>query len=53
MVYKDVIERIGMAIEAAGVAVIVIRAVMAFVAAAERLSRRESESIAVFASSLA
>ena len=43
MVYNDVIETIGMAIDAAGVVVIVIGAVMAFVAAVVRLGRRESD----------
>jgi len=42
MVYNNVIEEIGMAIDAAGVAVIVIGAVMASVTAVVRLSRRES-----------
>jgi uncharacterized membrane protein len=43
MVYNDVIERIGMAIDAAGVIVIVIGAVIAFVVAVVRLARRESD----------
>jgi uncharacterized membrane protein len=41
MVYNDVIENIGMIIDAAGVFVIVAGAVLAFVACAVRLSRRE------------
>ena len=43
MVYNDVIEKIGMAIDAAGVAVIVVGAVIAFVVCTVRLSRRERE----------
>jgi hypothetical protein len=43
MVYNDVIEKTGMAIDAAGVAVIVTGAVIAFVAGAGRLSRREGD----------
>jgi uncharacterized membrane protein len=42
MVFNDVIEKIGMTIDAAGVAVIVTGAAIAFVATAVRLSRRES-----------
>jgi uncharacterized membrane protein len=42
MVFNDVIEKIGMAIDAAGVVVIVTGAAIAFVATAVRLSRRES-----------
>ena len=42
MVFNDVIEKIGMAIDAAGVMVIVTGAAIAFVIAAVRLSRRES-----------
>jgi len=42
--FNDVIEKIGMAIDAAGVAVIVIGATIAFVLAAARLSRRESDT---------
>ena len=41
MAFNDVIEKIGMAIDAAGVVVIVTGAAIAFVAAAVRLSRRE------------
>jgi uncharacterized membrane protein len=43
MVYNDVIEKIGMTIDAAGVVIIVVGAVIAFVASAVRLSRRESD----------
>jgi uncharacterized membrane protein len=43
MVFNDVIEKIGMTIDAAGVAVIATGAVIAFVATAVRLSRRESD----------
>ena len=43
MAFNDVIEKIGMAIDAAGVVVIVTGAAIAFVIAAVRLSRRESE----------
>ena len=43
MVYKDVIEKIGMTIDAAGVVVIVAGAAIAFVASVVRLSRRESD----------
>ena len=43
MVFNDVIEKIGMTIDAAGVVVIVAGAVIAFVASAVRLSRRESD----------
>ena len=43
MVYNDVIEQIGMAIDAAGVAVIVTGAATAFVVSTVRLSRRESD----------
>ena len=42
MVFNDVIEKIGMTIDAAGVAVIVTGAAIAFVVTAVRLSRRES-----------
>jgi uncharacterized membrane protein len=42
MVFNDVIEKIGMIIDAAGVGVIVTGAAIAFVAGAVRLSRRES-----------
>jgi uncharacterized membrane protein len=42
MVFNDVIDKIGMTIDAAGVAVIVTGAAIAFVATAVRLSRRES-----------
>jgi uncharacterized membrane protein len=44
MVFNDVIEKIGMTIDAAGVVVIVAGAVIAFVASAVRLSRRESDT---------
>ena len=43
MVFNDVIVKIGMTIDAAGVVVIVVGAVIAFVASAVRLSRRESD----------
>ena len=43
MAFNDVIEKTGMAIDAAGVAVIVTGAAIAFVIAAVRRSRRESE----------
>jgi uncharacterized membrane protein len=43
MVYNDVIEKIGMTIDAAGVVVIVTGAAIAFVASVVRLSRRESD----------
>ena len=43
MVYNDVIEKIGMAIDAAGVVVIVAGAAIGFVASAVRLSRSESD----------
>jgi uncharacterized membrane protein len=43
MVYNDVIDKTGMAIDAAGVAVIVTGAVIAFGAGAARLSRGEGE----------
>jgi uncharacterized membrane protein len=43
MVYNDVIEKIGMTIDAAGVAVIVAGAAFSFVACAVRLSRRERD----------
>ena len=43
MAFNDVIEKTGMAIDAAGVVVIVTGAALAFVIAAVRLSRRESE----------
>jgi len=42
MVFNDVIEKIGMIIDAAGVVVIVTGAAIAFVVTAARLSRRES-----------
>ena len=42
MVFNDVIEKIGMIIDAAGVVVIVTGAAIAFVVTAVRLSRRES-----------
>jgi uncharacterized membrane protein len=41
MVFNDVVEKIGMTIDAAGVVVIVTGAAIAFVAATVRLSRRE------------
>ena len=43
MVYNDVIEKIGMAIDGAGVVIIVAGAAIAFVASAVRLSRREPD----------
>jgi uncharacterized membrane protein len=43
MAFNDVIEKIGMAIDAAGVVVIVTGATIAFVITAVRLSRRESD----------
>jgi uncharacterized membrane protein len=43
MVYNNVIETIGMAIDGAGVVVIVVGALMAFVTVVVRLSRRESD----------
>jgi uncharacterized membrane protein len=43
MAFNDVIEKTGMAIDAAGVVVIVTGAAIAFVIAAVRLARRESE----------
>ena len=43
MVFNDVIEKTGMAIDAAGVAVIVAGAATAFVFSAVRLSRHESD----------
>jgi len=43
MVYDDVIEKIGMTIDAAGVVIIVTGAAIAFVASVVRLSRRESD----------
>ena len=43
MVYNDVIEKIGMTIDAAGVVVIVAGAAIAFVASVVRLARRESD----------
>jgi len=43
MVYNDVIDKIGMAIDAAGVVVIVAGAAIGFVASAVRLSRSESD----------
>ena len=42
MDFNDVIDKIGMTIDAAGVVVIVVGAVMAFVITAVRLSRRQS-----------
>jgi uncharacterized membrane protein len=42
MVFNDVIEKIGMTIDAAGVVVLVTGAAIAFVVTAVRLSRRES-----------
>jgi uncharacterized membrane protein len=42
MVYNDVIEKIGMAIDAAGVVVIVTGGAIAFATAAARRSRRET-----------
>jgi uncharacterized membrane protein len=44
MVFNDVIEKIGMTIDAAGVLVIVTGAAIAFVITAVRLSRRESNA---------
>ena len=43
MVYNDVIEKIGMTIDAAGVVVIMTGVAIAFVASVVRLSRRESD----------
>ena len=43
MLFNDVIEKIGMTIDAAGVVVIVTGAAIAFVITAVRLSRRESD----------
>src|SRR5262245_6535218 len=43
MVFNDVVEKTGMAIDAAGVAAIVTGAAIAFVVTAVRLSRRESD----------
>jgi uncharacterized membrane protein len=43
MAYNDVIEKIGMTIDAAGVAVIVVGAAIAFVACAVQVSRRERD----------
>ena len=43
MDFNDVIEKIGMVIDAAGVVIIVTGAAVAFVVAAVRLSRRERE----------
>jgi uncharacterized membrane protein len=43
MVYDDVIEKVGMTIDAAGVVIIVTGAAIAFVASVVRLSRRESD----------
>jgi uncharacterized membrane protein len=43
MGFNDVIEKIGMAIDGAGVAVIVIGVVIAFVTAVTRLARREND----------
>src|SRR5215831_5055755 len=48
MVYNDVIDKIGMIIDAAGVVVIVAGAVLAFVACAVRLSRRERNVYRLF-----
>ena len=44
MVYNDVIEKIGMTIDAAGVVVIVTGAAIAFVACAVRISRRRGDA---------
>jgi uncharacterized membrane protein len=43
MVYNDVIEKIGMTIDAVGVVVIVAGATIALVASAVRLARRDSD----------
>ena len=43
MAFNDVIEKIGMTIDAAGVVVIVTGAAIAFVVTAVRLSRHESD----------
>ena len=43
MHYRDIIESIGMAVDAAGVAVIVIGAAITFAVASARLARREVE----------
>ena len=43
MVYNDVIEKIGMTIDAAGVAIIVVGVAIAVVASAVRRSRHESD----------
>ena len=43
MVFNDVIDKIGMTIDAAGVVVIVTGAAIVFVVGAVRLSRRESD----------
>ena len=43
MVFNDVVEKIGMTIDAAGVVVIVTGAAIAFVVTAIRLSRREND----------
>jgi uncharacterized membrane protein len=43
MVYSDVIDKVGMTIDAAGVVVIVVGASIAFVASAVRLARREND----------
>jgi uncharacterized membrane protein len=43
MVYNDVIEKIGMTIDAGGVVIIVAGAAIAFVASAVQLARRESD----------
>jgi len=43
MVFNDVVDKIGMTIDAAGVVVIVIGAGIAFVVSAVRLSRHESD----------
>ena len=49
MAYNDVIDKIGMAIDAAGVAVIVTGVVIAFSVSAVRLSRHESDLCRRFA----
>ena len=43
MVYNDVIEKVGMTIDAVGVVVIVVGTAIAFVACAVRLARRDSD----------
>jgi len=48
MVYNDVIEKIGMAIDAAGVVVIVAGAAITSVACAVQLSRRERDVYRLF-----